>query len=222
MIELIKSALSMGWPALGLLIGLMFYFKASISDPVANKRAVFKTFIGIWGALLLFMAIANYKMNFFGESRLLPVSLVLITSMTFMMALYFTNISALLKIGGFMFFIAAALSGYGNWLPQVEGGFPPIEEKKDFSNMPQTELADEGEKIIFGGVGQNKVQGAIGKGQCPLCHAFHKGMLGERAPNLDGIPERAETQINDPRYHKGNPAARDSNQKEAFAGSGTA
>lgn len=222
MIELIKSALAMGWPALGLLVALMFYFKASISDPVANKRAVFKTFIGFWGAMLLFMAIANYKMNFFGESRLLPVSLVLITSMTFMMALYFTNISALLKIGGFMFFIAAALSGYGNWLPQVEGGFPPIEEKKDFSNMPQTELADEGEKIIFGGVGQNKVQGAIGKGQCPLCHAFHKGMLGERAPNLDGIPERAETQINDPRYHKGNPAARDSNQKEAFAGSGTA
>ena len=50
MIELIKSALAMGWPALGLLIGLMFYFKASISDPVANKRAVFKTFIGFWGA----------------------------------------------------------------------------------------------------------------------------------------------------------------------------
>ena len=77
-----------------------------------------------------------------------------------------------------MFFIAAALSGYGNWLPQVEGGFPPVEEKKDFSNMPQTELADEGEKIIFGGVGQNKVQGAIGKGQCPLCHAFHQGHVG--------------------------------------------
>ena len=116
-------------------------------------------------------------MNFFAESRLLPVSLVLITSTAFMMALYFTNISALLKIGGFMFFIAAALSGYGNWLPQVEGGFPPV-EREDFSNMPQTELADEGEKIIFGGVGKNKVQGAIGKGQCPLCHAFHKGMLG--------------------------------------------
>lgn len=223
MIELIKEALSMGWPALGVLIALMFYFKASIQDPAASKRAVFKTFIGILGAFLLFMAIANYKMNFFGESRLLPVSLVLITSMTFMMAVYFTNISALLKIGGFMFFIAAALSGYGNWLPQVEGGFPPKEEKKDFSNMPQTELADEGEKIIFGGVGQNKVQGAIGKGQCPLCHAFHKGMLGERAPNLDGIPDRAaKERLEDPRYHKGKPADRDSSVKEAFPGSGTA
>ncbi|MGD9730096.1 MAG: nitric oxide reductase, partial [Nitrospiraceae bacterium] len=164
MIDLIKESLSIGWPALIILVGLLFYFKATIPDPVANKRTVFKTFIGILAAILLFMAVANYKMNFFGESRLLPVSLVLITSLTFMMALYFTNISALLKIGGFMFLIAAALSGYGNWLPQVEGGFTPKEEKKDFSNMPQSELADEGEKIIFGGVGQNKVQGAIGKG----------------------------------------------------------
>ena len=69
MIELIKAALAMGWPALGILVALMFYFKASISDPVANKRAVFKTFIGIIGAVLLFMAIANYKMNFFQHCK---------------------------------------------------------------------------------------------------------------------------------------------------------
>jgi hypothetical protein len=222
-VDLLKEAFSIGWPAIALLVGLIFYFKASIQDPVANRRAVFKTFIGILAAIMLFIAIANYKMNFFGESRLLPVSLVLITSLAFMMGLYFSNISALLKIGGFMFLVAAALSGYGNWLPQVEGGFPPVEEKKDFSNMPQTELADEGEKIIFGGVGQNKVQGAIGKGQCPLCHAFHKGMLGERAPNLDGLPERSgQERLEDPRYHKGKPEARDTVQKEAFPGSGTA
>ena len=135
-------------------------------------------------AFFLFIAIANYKTNFYGESRLLPVSLVIITLTAFVMALYFTNLAALLKIGGFMFFVAAFLSGYGNWLPQVEGGFPPKEEKLDFSSMTPQQLADEGEKIIFGGIGQNKVQGAIGKGQCPLCHAFHAGMLGERAPNL--------------------------------------
>ena len=141
-------------------------------------------------------------------NRLLPVSLVLITSLAFMMALYFTNLGSLLKIGGFMFLVAAGLSGYGNWLPQVEGGFPPKEEKKDFSSMPHTELADEGEKIIFGGMGKNKVQGAIGKGQCPLCHAFHKGMLGERAPNLDGLPERSgKERLEDPHYHKGKPGA---------------
>ncbi len=213
----------MGWMPLALLVGLLIYFLVSISDPVAKKRASFKTLIGIFAAFLLFVAIANYKINFYGESRLLPVSLVMITATTFMLALYFTNLSALLKIGGFMFFVAAFLSGYGNWLPQVEGGFPPKEEKLDFSSMTPQQLADEGEKIIFGGIGQNKVQGAIGKGQCPLCHAFHQGMLGERAPNLLGLPERAgKERLEDPRYHKGNPQARDTVQKEAFPGAGTA
>lgn len=51
-------------------------------------------------------------------------------------------------------------------------------------------MADEGEKIIFGGIGRSKIKGAIGKGQCPLCHAFEKAVLSERAPNLWGIPTR--------------------------------
>jgi mono/diheme cytochrome c family protein len=222
-VDLISQALDIGWPALALLVGLLIYFQVSISDPAAKRRATFKTFIGIIAAIMLFIAIANYKVNFYGESRLLPVSLAMITALAFMMGIYFTNLAALLKIGGFMFFVAAALSGYGNWLPQVEGGFPPKEEKLDFSAMTPQQLADEGEKIIFGGIGQNKVQGAIGKGQCPLCHAFHQGMLGERAPNLLGLPERAaKERLEDPRYHKGKPAERDTVQKEAFPGAGTA
>lgn len=213
----------MGWPALALLAGLLVYFQVSISDPAAKKRATFKTFIGIIATFLLFIAIANYKSNFYGENRLLPVSLVMITATSFMMALYFTNLDALLKIGGFMFFVAAFLSGYGNWLPQVEGGFPPKEEKLDFNSMSPQQLADEGEKIIFGGIGKNKEQGAIGKGQCPLCHAFHAGMLGERAPNLMGLPERAaKERLEDPKYSKGKPQAREYAQKEAFPGAGTA
>jgi len=220
--NLIAEAISMGWMALAIIAGLLVYFQVSISDPAEKKRAVFKTFIGMVSCLLLFMAIANYKTNFYGESRLLPVSLVMITVTTFVMALYFTNLSALLKIGGMMFFIAAFLSGYGNWLPQVEGGFPPVEEKKTWDSMTPQQLADEGEKIIFGGVGKNKEQGAIGKGQCPLCHAFHAGMLGERAPNLLGLPERAGQILEDPKYSKGNPAKREYEQKEAFPGSGTA
>ncbi|WP_455371215.1 c-type cytochrome [Petrachloros mirabilis] len=221
--NLINEALSMGWMAIALLVGLLIYFQVSISDPAAKKRATFKTFIGIIATFLLFIAIANYKNNFYGENRLLPVSLVMITATTFMLALYFTNLSALLKIGGFMFFVAAFLSGYGNWLPQVEGGFPPKEEKLDFGSMTPQQLADEGEKIIFGGIGQNKVQGAIGKGQCPLCHAFHAGMLGERAPNLLGLPERAgKERLEDPKYSKGAPEKREYADKEAFPGSGTA
>ena len=223
MVDLISQALDIGWPALALLVGLMVYFQVSISDPAAKKRATFKTFIGMIAALMLFMAIANYKVNFYGESRLLPMSLAMVTALAFMMGIYFTNLAALLKIGGFMFFVAAALSGYGNWLPQVEGGFPPKEEKLDFSSMSAQQLADEGEKIIFGGIGKNKEQGAIGKGQCPLCHAFHAGMLGERAPNLLGLPERAgKERLEDPKYSKGKAQARDYAQKEAFPGSGTA
>jgi cytochrome c2 len=219
--NLISEALSMGWMALAILAGLLVYFQVSISDPVAKKRAVFKTFIGIVATFLLFMAIANYANNFYGQNRLLPVSLVMITVTTFVMALYFTNLSALLKIGGMMFFVAAFLSGYGNWLPQVEGGFPPIEEKVTWETMSTQQLADKGEEIIFGGVGKNKEQGAIGKGQCPLCHAFHAGMLGERAPNLLGLPTRKE-RLEDPKYSKGNPSKREYSVKEAFPGSGTA
>ncbi len=219
--NLIEEALSMGWMALAILAALLVYFQVSISDAVAKKRAVFKTFIGIVSCFLLFMAIANYKTNFYGESRLLPISLVMITVTTFVMAVYFTNLSALLKIGGMMFFIAAFLSGYGNWLPQVEGGFPPVEEKVTWDTMSTQQLADKGEEIIFGGVGKNKEQGAIGKGQCPLCHAFHAGMLGERAPNLLGLPTRKD-RLEDPKYSKGDPSKRMYSVKEAFPGSGTA
>jgi cytochrome c2 len=221
-VELLFAALDLGWPVLLMLAGLIIYFQIAVSDPVVKRRAIFKTFIGMIATIMLFVAIANYKINFFGNSRLLPVSLAMITALAFMMGLYFSSVSALFKIGGFMFLVAAALSGYGNWLPQVEGGFPPPDVKLDFGSMSAQQLADEGEKIIFGGIGQSKVQGAIGKGQCPLCHGFNQGFLSERAPNLFGIPDRAKTQIEDPRYHKGKPADRDTAQKEAFPGSGTA
>jgi cytochrome c2 len=221
-VELIGRAIGMGWPVLLMLVGLLIFFQASISDPVKKKRASFQTLIGILCALLAFIAISNYSYNFYGESRLLPVSLVMITIMAFVMGLYFPNISALMKIGGFMFFVAAALSGYGNWLPQVEGGFPPPDVKLDFQSMSSQQLGDEGEKIIFGGIGQSQTQGAIGKGQCPLCHGFQQGFLSERAPNLFGIPDRATERLKEPAYHMNDPASRSSAQKEAFEGSGTA
>jgi len=221
--NMISEALSMGWMAMAILAGLLVYFQVSIGDPAAKKRAVFKTFIGIVATLLLFMAIANYKNNFYGENRLLPVSLVIITVTSFVMALYFTNLGALFKIGGFMFFVAAFLSGYGNWLPQVEGGFPPVVEKVTWDSMTPQQLADKGEEIIFGGIGKSSVQGEIGKGQCPLCHGFQKGFLSERAPNLFGLPDRAEKErLSDPRYSMGAPEKRDTVEKEACPGCGTA
>ncbi len=222
MADLIRGGLDLGWPALALLAGLLVYFQLTTSDPALKRQRVFKTFIGMIALFMLLIAVANYKVNFFANSRLLPVSLVLVTALSFLMGLYFSNVSALFKIGGFMFLVAAGLSGYGNWLPQVEGGFPPPVVKLEFSTMSPQQLADEGEKLIFGGVGQSSVQGAIGKGQCPLCHGFNQGFLSERAPNLFGVPDRAKTRLDDPKYHKGKPGDRDTEQKEAFPGSGTA
>ena len=222
MVELIGRAWDLGWPVMLMLVGLLIYFQATIKDPEQKKRATFQTMIGILCAFLALIAISNYSHNFENDPGMLPVSLVMITAMSFIMGLYFLNISALMKIGGFMFFVAAALSGYGNWLPQVEGGFPPPVVKLDFQSMSPQQLGDEGEKIIFGGIGQSKTQGAIGKGQCPLCHGFQKGFLSERAPNLFGIPARASEQLKAPTYHMNDAAARNTEQKEAFEGSGTA
>jgi hypothetical protein len=185
---MINEALSMGWMVLALLVGLLIYFQVSISDPVAKKRATFKTFIGIIAAFLLFLAIANYKTNFYGESRLLPVSLVIVTATTFVMALYFTNLAALLKIGGFMFFVAAFLSGYGNWLPQVEGGFPPKEEKLDFSSMTPQQLADEGEKIIFGGIGRIRCKGRSARANAPSAMRSTPGCWENARPTCWACP----------------------------------
>ena len=155
--------------------------------------------------------------------HLLPLSLAIIGGMSFILASYLDKQRMLFQTIGIMTLVLAALSGYGNWLPQVEGGFgPPKEVKLDVYNMPAQQLADEGEKIIFGGLGQSKVQGAVGRGQCPLCHGFMPELLSERAPNLYGIPKRAKERLNDPRYHLGKPQERDTVQKEAFLGSGTA
>jgi hypothetical protein len=92
----------------------------------------------------------------------------------------------------------------------------------NYSKMTNRQLVDEGEKIIFGGLGLAKVPGAVGRGQCTLCHASLEGMLGERAPNLFGATKRASERLKDPRYHLGKPQDRDTVQREAFPGSGTA
>jgi cytochrome c2 len=176
------------------------------------------------------IAIANYATNFndespgvSGEPRFLPVSLIVLTVSFFTMAMYFKGVRVLLQIGGFMFFVASCLAGFGNWLPQVKADPPPLEEKTaDVRLMSVSERADLGEKIIFGAVGASGTQGAIGKGQCPLCHGFQKGFLSERAPNLFGVPKRSEDQIKDPRYSQKDPSKRDTVQKEACPGCGTA
>ena len=120
---------------------------------------------------------------------------------------------------GFYFVMTALFAGYSNWLPQVRGEVPQ-ETKVDPSNiesMPKDKLVELGETIIFGGVGGMDARRTDGKGQCPLCHTFKKGDIGDRAPNLLGIGTRGAQRIKDPKYLKPNTV-----QTEAFSGSGRA
>ena len=104
--------------------------------------------------------------------------------------------------------------------PRDQSEHPP--KLLNYSKMTTRQLVEEGEKIIFGGTGLIKVPGSVGRGQCPLCHTALEGMSAERAPNLFGATKRASERLNDPRYHLGKPQERDTVQKEAFPGAGTA
>ncbi len=228
--QLMRKAFALGWPGGLVITALLLYFQFGRAKDPNRGQLVFKTIVGFLGYSMVFIAIANYATNFNdeslgapGEPRFLPVSLVMFTVACFTMAMYFKGLRVLLQIGGFMFFVAACLAGFGNWLPQVKADPPPAEEKTaDVRQMSVQERADLGEKIIFGAVGASGTQGAIGKGQCPLCHGFQKGFLSERAPNLFGVPKRALERLQDPRYSQKDPSKRDTVQKEACPGCGTA
>lgn len=228
--ELMTKAFHLGWPGGLVIVLLLLYFQFGRKGDPNRGELVFKAVIGLLCYAMLFIAIANYATNFNdespgvpGEPRFLPISLVMFTVACFTMAMYFKGVRVLLQIGGFMFFVAACLAGFGNWLPQVKADPPPAEEKTaDVKQMSVSDRADLGEKIIFGAVGASGTQGAIGKGQCPLCHGFQKGFLSERAPNLFGIPKRSEERLQDPRYSQKDPSKRDTIQKEACPGCGTA
>jgi hypothetical protein len=92
----------------------------------------------------------------------------------------------------------------------------------DRPTLSVEERAALGEQLIFGKVDGSKIQGYIGKAQCPLCHSFQKGIEGERAPNLFNVYSRAAERLQDPRYHLGKPQNRDTKRKEACPGCGTA
>ena len=132
--QLMRKAFHLGWPGGLVIVILMLYFQFGRKNDPRRGELVFKSVIGLLGYSMLFIAIANYAMNFNdespgvpGEPRFLPVSLVMFTVSCFMMAMYFKGVRVLLQIGGFMFFVAACLAGFGNWLPQVKTPRPMAE-----------------------------------------------------------------------------------------------
>lgn len=143
------------------------------------------------GYIIFGFALTIIHQYFFTQTHLLFFAFIATGCLAFFLATYFSQASPMLRIGGLMFFVTALLTGFGNWLPQVEGGFPPKDYKeKNVFEMTVQQRADLGEEIIFGGFGQSKVQGAIGRGQCPLCHLFWSEQGSWRAPNLWGITAR--------------------------------
>ena len=183
-----------------------------------NKQLLFSLWIGLLGAALVLLALNNYRVNFYANSRLLPVSLGFFTAATFMLGIYFQKVRVLMHGAAFMIVVAAAFAGFANWLPQTIGE-PPAQEEKvaDITSMSTQELADLGEKLIFGAVGASTVKGSIGKGQCPLCHVFGSSEHGERAPNMFGLPDRSNEIVQLDSYIN-----RDTIQTVAFDGSGIA
>src|SRR5437879_7663875 len=153
--QLMRKALSLGWPGGLVIVILMLYFQFGRKNDPRRGELVFKSVIGLFGYAMLFIAIANYAMNFNdespgvpGEPRFLPVSLVMFTVSCFIMALSFKAVRVVLHIGGFMFFVAACLAWFGKCLPHGKADPPPVEEKTaDVRQMSVQERADLGEKI---------------------------------------------------------------------------
>ncbi len=158
-----------------------------------------------FGAFFLFMAIANYKMNFYEANRMLPVSLVLITSTCFMMALYFTNHQRTAEDRWFHVFHRRSPVRVWELAAAGRRWIPARRREIRFQHLCRpNSLPTKVRKSFSVELDKNKVQGAIGKGQCPLCHAFHEGMLGERAPNLDRSSGASkQKRLEDPKYHQG-------------------
>lgn len=150
---------------------------------------------------------------------ILSVTILFTSFALFILAYNLPKVRGLFVAIGFYMVVTGVFASYSNWLPQSRGEVPPPAPKIDPSavdTMPTDKLAEMGEAIIFGKVGGFSERG-IGKGQCPLCHTFKKGDIGDRAPNLIGIGKRAAERIKEPKYLKP-----ETIQIEAYKGSGRA
>jgi hypothetical protein len=149
----------------------------------------------------------------------LTISILLSSGIVFAVTYSLPKIRVSLLTLGFWMIMTGIMFGDSTRLPLLWGGETPPAQALDPSlvySMTTKELTDLGEVIIFGEVGGYEKRG-VGKGQCPLCHTFKPGDIGDRAPNLYGEVIRAEERIKEPRYlHP------DTVQKESFPGSGRA
>lgn len=224
LIELAHSVFPLWWPGAVLWVLWFGYliiqsWKSSAAKPGRFAQAM----AALLAYSLLCVAVTITSRSYLGTSHLIALALAMLAAGSFLIALYVERVKILMRSAGIILLVTAASASYGNWFPQIEGR--PIEHgdlKPDVYSMTTQQLTDYGEMIIFGEVGSSKIQGAIGKAQCPLCHAFREGQYRDSAPNLIGVVQRATERLKDPRYHLGAPEKRTTVQHEAFPGSGTA
>ncbi len=191
MIDLAKDAFPLWWPGTTLVVIVFVYQLIKLwSGSTTYKKHLSQTSVALFAYTVFCLAVTLARQHVLESSHLLALALTALAATSFLTALYFEQFRVVFRTAGLILFVTAATTSYANWLPQAKGGYPPPEVKLDVNSMTPRQLADEGEKIIFGGIGKSKEQGAVGKGQCTLCHTFYPEMSGERAPNLWGITAR--------------------------------
>ena len=119
MLALLQSALAMGWPLLLLLALFVVYLRVRTRDAALQRQALSKGAAALLALMLLLIAVANVRLNFFGDTRLLPLSLALITAGSFLMAVYFVRVHALFKIGALMFLVALFIAPLFGAIPSA-------------------------------------------------------------------------------------------------------
>jgi len=172
------------------IIILIYQFIKLWSGDMTIKKHLSQIFVALFAYTVFCLAVTLAKQHVLEASHLLALALTALAATSFLTAVYFERLRIVFRTAGIILAVSAGTASYANWLPQTKGGYPPPDVKLNVDNMMPQQLADEGEKIIFGGIGQSKVQGAIGRGQCPLCHTFFSEQTSERAPNLWGISAR--------------------------------
>ena len=191
MMNLFRDAFPLWWPGTVLLILVLLSLLVKLRSGVSTvRKSISQTFVAFLAYTVLCLAVTLAKQHILEASHLLAVSLAALAATSFLVTFYFERLRAISQTAGLILLVSAATTSYANWLPQTEGGFPPREVTLTVESMSTQRLADEGEKIIFGGLGKSRERGAVGKGQCPLCHLFTPEDDGERAPNLWGITAR--------------------------------
>lgn len=187
--SLFQETLSLWLP--GITVVLLLGIASLIQKKKSRTRHNVSGFIIAVLAFSVFCtAITVARQHLFEASHLLALSLVALAATSFFIASYVERLRVAAQAAGLILIMTAATASYANWLPQYKGGYPTPEVKRTVDEMTPQQLADEGETIIFGGIGRSKVLGAIGRGQCPLCHTFFPEQTSERSPNLWGITAR--------------------------------